>query len=723
MKSNKTMTVRVVVPFFQVIIFVMVFWRCGTIQLTGGGSDTEVSGRILAATGEGANGAVVAIIATDFDPGIDAPLSEDSYDTADLQGNYHFDSVPAGVYNVWAKSPSGNEQVLFSGVSVVEERETRVNDVTLKPAAFIRLLLPDSLAGIKGRISVTGTLLSTETSGMNNVVELPAVPQGMLASIRFRTAPSDTPLELYTTVAVTSADTVTLNPFNEISGIIFESLQTAAGVTVTLIPAEYNPAFGAALPLKLSAVTGPDGVYRLYNIDQGSYNLYAIKGLKIFRAGVFVDPRQSIAIADVTIEEPATLVVPIPENLRAAAGYVYLTGTLSMVRCEAGVSVVRFDSLAQGTYARIVYQRSAEEAPVVLYTDVIVDSAGLFTLDPYMNWQHEARVTFNTTSTGANVSENVVDFPALIRLTGAEIDFSEARPEGEDLRFVRADHSLIPFEIEDWDSATATAVIWMMIDTVRGNSSVQNFRMLWGNASAKKSSQPALVFDTVQGFQGVWHLGESGPNNKLDATLNGFTGTPVELTGSSDVDGLAGRALDVDGSSQCVTVLDARDSRLDVQADSFYTVSAWVYLRNDQRDNRVIVSKGSAQYGLRVNEQNQWEFYSGLRGYGVDTTTASDATMNEWTFLTGIRKGMRQYLYVNGTVADSTDSAAGVSATVSGNYYDLVIGRQSDDESQWFDGLVDEVRVENRSRTAIWVRLCYESQRIDQKFVVIQKVR
>ena len=210
MKSNKTMTVRVVVPFFQVIIFVMVFWRCGTIQLTGGGSDTEVSGRILAATGEGANGAVVAIIATDFDPGIDAPLSEDSYDTADLQGNYHFDSVPAGVYNVWAKSPSGNEQVLFSSVSVVEERETRVNDVTLKPAAFIRLLLPDSLAGIKGRISVTGTLLSTETSGMNNVVELPAVPQGMLASIRFRTAPSDTPLELYTTVAVTSADTVTV---------------------------------------------------------------------------------------------------------------------------------------------------------------------------------------------------------------------------------------------------------------------------------------------------------------------------------------------------------------------------------------------------------------------------------------------------------------------------------------------------------------------------------
>jgi hypothetical protein len=553
MKSNRSTLPRAAVPFIIAFTSAIVSWQCETSQVAGGGSDTEVSGRILAATGEGANGAIVAIIDTGYDPGSDGPLPENSYDTADLQGKYRFNSVPAGVYNVWAQSPSGNEQALFGGVSVVEKQETRVNDVTIR-----------------------GT---------------------------------------------------------------------------------------------------------------------------------------------------ATLAVPIPDSLRNAAGYVYLPGTLTMARCDAGVAVVRFDSLAQGTYARVVYQRSAADAPVVLFTNVVVDSAGLFTLDPFMNWLHEARVTLNTTSTGANVNETVVGFPALVRLTGAEVDFSQARPEGEDLRFVQADNSLVPFEIEYWDSATATAVVWVSIDTVRGNSSAQSFRVLWGNASAKKSSRPALVFDTAQGFQGVWHLGESGPNKKLDATANGFTGTPVELTGSSDVDGVAGRALDVDGSSQCVTMLDARNSRLDVQADGFYTVSAWAYLRNEQRDNRVIVSKGSAQYGLRANERNQWEFYGGLRGYGVDTTTTSDATVNEWTFLTGIRNGMRQYLYVNGTVADSTASAAGVSAGISDNYYDLMIGRQSDDESQWFDGLVDEVRVENQSRTAAWVRLCYENQRTDQKFIVIRKVR
>ncbi|MBN1307446.1 MAG: DUF2341 domain-containing protein, partial [Chitinispirillaceae bacterium] len=539
MENSKTTPLRAAVTFSIALILSMISWHCGTSQLAGGGSDTEVSGRILAATGEGAENAVVAIIATGYDPGIDGPLPENAFDTADLQGGYRFSNVPAGVYNVWARSRSGEEQTLFGNVSVIEKRETWVDDVTLKPAAFVRLLLPDSLAGTKGRISVTGTLLAIETSGTDNIVEIPAVPQGVLASIRFRAAPSDAPLELFTAVAVVSADTVTLNPFNEISGVVFESLQTVSGATVTFVPADHNPAFGTALPDKLSAATGPDGVYRLYNVEQGSYNLYAEKGLKIFCAGLSIDSRKSIAIANVTITGTATLMVPIPDTLRGAAGYVYLPGTLSSVRCDAGAAVARFDSLAQGTYARIVYQRSASDAPIVLHTNVVIDSAGLFTLDPFMSWQHEARVTLNTTSTGANMGETVYDFPALIRLTGAEIDFSHARPEGEDLRFVRSDNSLIPFEIEYWDSATATAVVWVRIDTVRGNSSVQNVRMFWGNQSAKKSSRPALVFDTAQGFQGVWHLGESGPNDKRDATANGFMGTPVELTGSSDVEGVA----------------------------------------------------------------------------------------------------------------------------------------------------------------------------------------
>ena len=89
MKNNNTGLSRTAGAILDTFVTALVCWQCGTSHLTGGGSDTEVSGRILVATGEGADGAIVAIIDTAYDPGIDEPLPENSYDTADLEGNYH----------------------------------------------------------------------------------------------------------------------------------------------------------------------------------------------------------------------------------------------------------------------------------------------------------------------------------------------------------------------------------------------------------------------------------------------------------------------------------------------------------------------------------------------------------------------------------------------------------------------------------------------------------
>jgi hypothetical protein len=538
--------------FFAAILVALVS-ACNTMQMAGGGSDTEVSGRIIARSGAGAAGTIVAIIDTSFDAATDAGLAENRFDTADGQGGYHFNNLQAGVYNIWARDPVDSTQILINDVMVIAEKKIRLDDRMLKPAATVRFPLPDSLFVQPGPISVPGTILWTFTDGTGKTAGFTGVPQGVLSTIRFRKIQSD--------------------------------------------------------------------------------------------------------------------------------------------------------------------------HPVNLFTHVVIDSAGLFVLDPYVAWQHAARVTLITSASGTALADTLFGFPLLVRLTAASIDFSQAKKEGEDLRFVRDDNVAIPFEIEDWDSVKSTAAVWVRVDTVPGNSTVTVGRMLWGNPSGKKASRPATVFDTAGGFRGVWHLDESGLNAKLDATANAFSGTPVAMTGSSDVAGVIARAHDFNGSSNCVTVLNARQSTLDVQADSSYTVSAWVYARNIQPDNRVMVSKGSAQYGLMMNEQNQWEFYAGLRGYGVDTTTVSPAAINVWTYLTGVRRGMKQYLYVDGVLADSTAFAGSVSATLSNNFYDFVIGRQSDEELQWFNGLIDEVRVENRARSPSWIRLCAENQKVGQIVVHTQKLR
>jgi len=49
--------------------------------------------------------------------------------------------------------------------------------------------------------------------------------------------------------------------------------------------------------------------------------------------------------------------------------------------------------------------------------------------------------------------------------------------------------------------------------------------MIWG-AEENFVSNSAAVFDTANGFQGVWHLSDATHSIVHDATANGYHGTP-----------------------------------------------------------------------------------------------------------------------------------------------------------------------------------------------------
>ena len=513
----------------------------------------------------------------------------------------------------------------------------------------------------------------------------------------------------------------------EVSGKIFAADGTAeVGIVVALIAESYDPAFDGKLPSKMFDTTDTSGAYHFDSLDPGIYNMQAanpIDGTKLLLNFITVDSGKTRIIPDDTLKKTATLIISLPDSLMKYSGYLFVPGTFLWKSVQVNAGSVQFDSVPQGTLSSIVFQKTPTDSAIVLFHNVIIASSDTITLSPWAAWLHSAKIVLNTAASGANITQPVFDFPVLVRLDVSNFIFSQAKQKGEDVRFLRSDNSSIPIQIEQWDSTNASASIWVKLDTILGNTNSQYCTMLWGNPLAKTNSNPTAVFDTSNGFQGVWHLGESGGTTQKDATANHFDGTPVEMSGSNDVTGLIGRAQDFDGSSQCVSVLNARNTRLDVQTDSFYTVSAWVYARTLNKGLHVFLSKGSAQYGLMINKQDQWEFYGGLTGYGVDTTTTAQAAANVWTLVTGVRKGLKQFLYINGVLADSTVSAAATSASLSNNFYDLVIGRQSDDQSQWFDGIIDEARVEGKARSAEWTRLCYQNQRSDQIFVQIVPIK
>jgi len=693
------------------------------LQLSGGGSDTEVSGKILAADGTTKAGVVVALIPPNHDPVFDGNLSSKMIALTDANGKYRFDSLNQGVYNLQAELRSDGTKILVNSIAVDSGEIITVPDKMLKKTATLDIVLSDSLINASGFVTMPGTLLSKLLTETNGIFRIDSVPQGVLPSIQFKKTRDDSTV-LFRNVAIDSSGIIVLNSFNTITGrTVAVSGQPVPGATIALVPSGYNPAFDAALSPKYQAVSDSFGAFNLYNIEQGVYNVYPVSqvdGNKSLIDSIIIGTAQVVRIPDDTLKKPATLVVWLPDSLTKYSGYLSISGTFFWKTVQPNTASIEFDSIPQGKLTSIVFQQTSSTSAIVLFHDIVIASSDTVILT---QWMHTAKVMLNTTASGANISQNILDFPVLVRLNSGNFNFSQAKPNGEDVRFFKTGNSALAFEIEDWDSATATATIWVKTDTIYGNNNSQYFSMLWGNPSAKTNSNPAVVFDTGNGFRGVWHLEQSGGTTQKDATYNKFDGTPEAMTGSSDVTGIIARAQDFDGSSQCISVLNARNSFLDVQTDSIYTVSSWVFARTLDNGLHVFLSKGSAQYGLMINKANRWEFYGGLPGYGVDTTTTAPASANVWTMITGVRNGLKQYLYVNGIPVDSTLSAAGANPNISNNFYDLVIGRQSDDQSEWFDGIVDEARVENNARSPEWIRLCYQNQRSDQIIVQIVTIK
>jgi hypothetical protein len=255
---------------------------------------------------------------------------------------------------------------------------------------------------------------------------------------------------------------------------------------------------------------------------------------------------------------------------------------------------------------------------------------------------------------------------------------------------------------------------------------MQTIMMYWGNAAAQDGSNKTAVFDTSEGFQGVWHLSESGNADARDATGNRCDGHAFHMSGASPVEGAIGIARDFDGDSSYIAMTNTANGKLNFADDGYFTISAWAYAETFDNIYRTIAGKGHQQYFLQVtyfpSDKPLWEFstFSNAENWRMTTTPATD---NNWVLLTGVRQGTTQYLYCNGELVNST--AAKYDHGISrGALEDFAIGRFMKEATFpanfgycFFKGEIDEVRVSNVARSPDWIRLCYMNQRGDDKLV------
>ncbi len=225
------------------------------------------------------------------------------------------------------------------------------------------------------------------------------------------------------------------------------------------------------------------------------------------------------------------------------------------------------------------------------------------------NWNSSMRIYINTTVDGANISGNVLDFPLLVRLDPSNFDFfSDVADDGADIRFGKSDNeTFLPYEIEHWvDGASDkdTAVIWVKVDVVYGNTSDQYIKMFWNKSSETTTSNPSNVFQDSKNFKAVWHLDSSETGTGTvdvyrDATSNNNDGD--DYVSATVKEGVAKYGQEFDGSDDYVSI--PQSTSLDITGDA--TISGWLKLdanfTSASATSQIVLEKyGSATNNMHI---------------------------------------------------------------------------------------------------------------------------
>ncbi len=330
-------------------------------------------------------------------------------------------------------------------------------------------------------------------------------------------------------------------------------------------------------------------------------------------------------------------------------------------------------------------------------------------------WSFADTLILNTTASGANVSTDQDNFPVLVRLNNQNFDFTQAQSKGQDLRFANEDGELA-YEIEGWSSDGEEATLWVSVPTVKGNA-LTNLYMFWGNENVKSATTKKEVFKSLYGFSGVYHLNDRRVTTTLTSSTGMYNAINDQMSLLKGTKGIAGGALNFNGSSDYAEIPLALTAGVD-----HFTISLWMK-STDTRNSSVLWEvphilgmdeSGSphGEFGLGIAGGNlvSWSAMSFLGDFytSPDAEVSNVSDGSQWYYVTLIKSDSRFKMYRNGIEISSLSSTKSVNEN-----YQLFLGALNNKgtSSAFYKGALDEVRIDGVTRSEDWITLSYENQR------------
>jgi hypothetical protein len=311
-------------------------------------------------------------------------------------------------------------------------------------------------------------------------------------------------------------------------------------------------------------------------------------------------------------------------------------------------------------------------------------------------WANRAKITFS----GYTKPGTLTNFPALV-IFGTNLSgfaYSQvASLSGGDVRFTDSTgNNALKYEMDTWSTA-GKSYAWVQVPQFSNNCSIWAF---WGNPAG--TTPPAYTTDGSTwdaNFIGVWHMNTTTPPDSTANHLNATTSS-----GNANVVGIVGGAQNFSSASQTHIVVPNSSKMVFGSADT-YTFSAWAFVpvalpANDWHA-LATVSKGTTYY-YGIWENGPTWVYGGAPGlWGAGTPVS-----NSWNAVAIWQNGTaNRGVYANGVSSGNANGPANSGTVGTGDMW--FGGANASGTGEYFDGRLDEIRLENCVRSANWEWACY----------------
>lgn len=311
---------------------------------------------------------------------------------------------------------------------------------------------------------------------------------------------------------------------------------------------------------------------------------------------------------------------------------------------------------------------------------------------------HARDNTFRITINSSYV-KNVDNFPYYYNLKNMPLNFwNNVQSNGGDIVVVDENDTRLPVEIINLNTANQTGTIWF-----KSNPS-SFFEIKYNNsATADISVTPRSdtygAYNVWSEYVAVWHLDDfSNVTDALDLSH-------LTKGGDSSFNNLSSSSLE---NSIEVNSDYGNDDLFYMNHDNRFsltelTIEAWVNPSNEDNDLRVLQKRNGtnySDYGLFID----YGYASFRLNNSTQVQSSIKVNQNQWNYVVTTYDGSDANIFLNGQL----DSTHNLNLALNDSQDLLELAGVKDRNERGFKGLLDEVRISNKTFSSDWTSLNYD---------------